>query len=223
MKHDPDTLDIQILTVSNRYVARLKRVEQVERNRETLLDAAWRVFVDRGYAGASLEAIADKAGFSKGVVYSQFGSKPDLFFAMLERRIDRRNAQNARVAMEYAGREGLDELISTAARDTAEEPGWQHVLIEFRALAMRDPELNERYRRAHARTVDGIASALQRLYDGVAVAPPAPVRALAEFVIASAAGIALERAADPDAIPDDHVRPLLSRMLGFDVDVPVTR
>ena len=69
---------------------RLSRAEQVERNRERVLDAAREVFLERGYAGATLEAIAEAAGFSKGVVYSQFAGKPDLFLALLERRIDQR-------------------------------------------------------------------------------------------------------------------------------------
>ena len=47
---------------------RLTRVEQSVRNRELVLAAARRVFLERGYHGASLEQIADEAGFSKGVV-----------------------------------------------------------------------------------------------------------------------------------------------------------
>jgi AcrR family transcriptional regulator len=49
---------------------RLSRPEQVQRNRGLVLEAARRVFLERGYAGATLDAIADEAGFSKGVVYS---------------------------------------------------------------------------------------------------------------------------------------------------------
>jgi AcrR family transcriptional regulator len=54
---------------------RLTRAEQSERNRGLVLAAARRVFLARGYHGATLEQIADEAGFSKGVVYSQFESK----------------------------------------------------------------------------------------------------------------------------------------------------
>ena len=60
---------------------RLTRAEQSERNRGLVLAAARRVFLARGYHGATLEQIADEAGFSKGVVYSQFESKADLFLA----------------------------------------------------------------------------------------------------------------------------------------------
>ena len=48
---------------------RLKREDQVKRNRELVVEAARRVFLAEGYAGATLEQIAEEAGFSKGVVY----------------------------------------------------------------------------------------------------------------------------------------------------------
>ena len=85
----------------------MSRVEQVERNRDLVLGAARQVFLDRGYSGATLEAIAAEAGFSKGVVYSQFTSKADLFLALLERRIEAHAAENAAVTAQHAGVAGL--------------------------------------------------------------------------------------------------------------------
>ncbi len=60
---------------------RLSRAEQNERNRALVLDAARRVFLNRGYHTATLDEIADEAGFSRGVVQSRFGNKADLFLA----------------------------------------------------------------------------------------------------------------------------------------------
>ena len=77
---------------------RLSRAEQNDRNRALLFAAARRVFLARGYHAATLEQIADEAGFSKGVVYSRFASKADLFLALLEDRIAERAAQNAALA-----------------------------------------------------------------------------------------------------------------------------
>src|SRR5262245_25086032 len=94
-----NTVGIWIPPISNVGMAvRLRRAEQVERNRTAVLDAARRVFLDRGYGGATVDAIAEEAGFSKGVVYSQFGSKADMFMALLEQRITERAAQNERIA-----------------------------------------------------------------------------------------------------------------------------
>jgi AcrR family transcriptional regulator len=196
-------------------MTRLRRAEQVARNRDLVLAAARRVFLARGYAGASLEAIADEAGFSSGVVYSQFGSKADMFFALLENRIEDRASQNERITAEYTGAGGLRELMRVAQEDAAAEPGWPYLLAEFRAIAMRDGELNRRYAEAHARTVDGIASVLESLYKPIDLESPVPVRSLAEFMQAGAVGIALERAANPDALPDRDVEQLLLRALGL--------
>ena len=193
---------------------RLRRAEQVERNREAVLEAARQVFIQRGYAGASLEAIADEAGFSKGVVYSQFGSKPDLFMALLERRIDERAAHNERIVAQSVGRDALRELIQAANR-YAGDSGWPYLLTEFRALAMRDPELNRRYAEAHSRSVESLASALDRVYEGAGVDPTVPVRSLAEFFLGAVAGIALERAANPNALPDSDLAELTVRAVGL--------
>jgi AcrR family transcriptional regulator len=86
---------------------RLTRAEQAARNRALVLDAARRVFLARGYHGATLEQIADEAGFSKGVVYSQFESKADLFLALLEARISERAAESARMAESLVSSGGL--------------------------------------------------------------------------------------------------------------------
>ena len=193
---------------------RLRRAEQVERNHEAVLEAARRVFVERGYAGASLEAIADEAGFSKGVVYSQFGSKPDLFMALLERRIEDRATQNERIVAKSVGVDALRELIQAANRYAADS-GWPYLLTEFRALAMRDPELNRRYAQAHSRSVESLASALGRVYEGAGVDPTVPVRSLAEFLLGAVAGIALERAANPNALPDSDLAQLTARVVGL--------
>ncbi len=196
-------------------MSRLRRAEQVARNREAVLAAARRVFLARGYAGASLEAIADDAGFSSGVVYSQFGSKADMFFALLERRIQDRASQNERITAEFSGADGLRELMRVAQEDAAAQPGWPYLLAEFRAIAMRDVELNRRYAAAHACTVEGIASVLESLYEPIGLVPPVPVRSMAEFMQAGSVGVALERAANPDALPDTDVEQLLLRALAL--------
>jgi AcrR family transcriptional regulator len=98
--------------------ARLTRAEQAERNRALLLTAARRVFLKRGYHGASVEQIADEAGFSTGVVYSQFGGKADVFFALLDARIAERAADNTRAVEGLAGDEGIARLCLRTLRSS---------------------------------------------------------------------------------------------------------
>lgn len=65
-----------------------KGVPRAEREGQ-ILDAAATEFGDRGYAAASVTAVALAAGISKPLVYSYFGSKDGLFLACLRRGADR--------------------------------------------------------------------------------------------------------------------------------------
>jgi AcrR family transcriptional regulator len=192
---------------------RLRRAEQVERNRSVVLDAARRVFLDRGYGGATVDAIAEEAGFSKGVVYSQFGSKADMFMTLLEQRITERAAQNERVVAGKSLAEAGRALLLAADRDAVSEQGWAQLLVEFRAHAARDPALNRRYADAHRRTVAQLAALLARLHDQAGTPPVVPPQSMAEFVLAMGTGVTLERAADPAALPEEHAISLMARAL----------
>jgi len=194
---------------------RLRRAEQVERNREVVLAAAKRVFLERGYAGASVEVISEEAGFSKGVVYSQFGSKADMFLALLDRRIDERAAENERVVGDLAGADAAHALLRAAARDAAAEPGWARLLVEFRASAGRDPELNSRYAEAHARTLDALVGVLRGIHERAGREPAVRLRSMAEFIVGLGAGVALERLADPGALADADLAAMVTRALGL--------
>jgi len=179
---------------------RLSRAEQNDRNRGLLLAAALRVFLARGYHAATLEQIADEAGFSKGVVYSRFDSKADMFLALLTDRIAERAAQNAAAVRQLARSAEPAVLIDLAQQAERATPGWRLLVTEFRVHAARDPELSRRYAAAHARTVDGLASVLASLAERNGRALALPARQMAELVLAIETGIALEQLANPEAV-----------------------
>jgi AcrR family transcriptional regulator len=186
---------------------RLTRVEQSQRNRGLVLAAARRAFLARGYHGASLEQIADEAGFSKGVVYSQFESKADLFLALLEQRIEERAEENARfVETLVAGDgcsadQGLRALAEHDARREHADAEWGLLLTEFRVHAARDPELNLRYAGLHERTVAGVARVVATIYEQAGDPPPLPPADLARLLLTVSAGARLEHATNPDVLP----------------------
>jgi AcrR family transcriptional regulator len=192
---------------------RLSRAEQGERNRALVLAAARRVFLERGYAGATLEAIADEAGFSKGVVYSQFAGKPDLFLALLGGRIAERADRNARVSEGLAGLDGLRALLDANARLSEEGGDWSRLLIEFRVIAARDPRLNARYAALHAQTLDHFTEAVASILARAGLRSAYPPRAFAELILAIDAGRVLERAAGTSELRLEHLVDLFGRAL----------
>jgi AcrR family transcriptional regulator len=199
---------------------RLSRAEQNDRNRALLFAAARRVFLARGYHAATLEQIADEAGFSKGVVYSRFASKADMFLALLADRIAERAAQNAQAARAFAGSGDFAALLGLAQQAEQAAPGWRLLVTEFRIHAARDPELNRRYAALHARTIEGIASSLTVISERGEESLPFPPRQLAELVLAIDTGLALEQQADPDALGGRDL-PVLRWLAGSFASAPV--
>ena len=199
---------------------RLSRAEQNDRNRALLLAAARRVFLERGYYAATLDQIADEAGFSKGAVYSRFASKADMFLGLLEDRIAERAAQNAQLAEDLAGTGNFAAVIDLAERAERGTPGWRLLVTEFRIHAARDTELNRRYAALHARTVEGIASVLVLISEQDAERLPVPPRQLAGLLLAIDTGLALEQQADPEALGGPDL-PVLRWLAGWFGSAPV--
>jgi len=177
----------------------LSREEQVERNRRLVLEAARRVFLARGYASATVDGIAEEAGFSKGVVYSQFDSKADMFLALLEARVTERAVQNERLAEQLDGRQLAAAVPELALSLRRAEPEWMQLVLEFRLHAARVPELNRRYAQLHEYTIDRLASVYARLHERAGTTPRYPARVLAQLSLAISRGAFLEELADPGA------------------------
>ena len=100
---------------------RLTQAEAKERTRQQLLAAAARVFAQKGFAGASLEEIAEAAGYSTGAVYYNFAGKEELFLELIRggwpRQIKRRTEAVTRVFAEAAesGGDPFDALSAFVA------------------------------------------------------------------------------------------------------------
>jgi len=184
-----------------------KRLTQVERSEDTrrrLLQAARKVFVQRGFHASTLEQVADAAGFSKGAVYSQFESKADLFFGLLEQRVEQRLAE-IRSAEAAAG--SPEELGSLLRRQwllgASADMGWQLLAIEFRVHVARNPELRERYLSIHGRLRDGIADAMAAEFRSAGLEPAMTPVDLARAALAIGHGALLGHLAEGDSFPED--------------------
>jgi AcrR family transcriptional regulator len=166
----------------------------------------------RGLARASLEEVAETAGFTKGAVYANFGSKDELLFAMLDERFAERAAEVERV---LGSRDDPEAQARQAGADftqfLAADREWQRLFFEFAVHAARDDAFREqlvaRYRGLRAR----IAAVLARRLEELGLAAPMPVDDVALMAFAMANGVALEAMLEPDAVSDD----LLGRMFGL--------
>jgi len=169
----------------------MTRAESKQQTRAALLAAARDVFARDGFHGATLERVAEAAGFTKGAVYSAFDSKADLFLAVYEARVAERAARLEAQAPDTF--EGALRASSAEWREVLrEQRSWSAALTEFWVHASRDEELSQRFGAAHR----SWRSAVGRLIDGAAKAEgralPLPGERVATAVLALGNGLALE-------------------------------
>jgi AcrR family transcriptional regulator len=82
-----------------------------ERRRPQILDVAFKLFLESGYRGTSMDAIARAAGVTKPVVYACFPSKAELFGALVDREEQRMFAQFAAAFATGARPESLEDML----------------------------------------------------------------------------------------------------------------
>ena len=137
-----------------------------EATRQKLLDAAALVFAEVGLDAASVEAICERAGFTRGAFYSNFETKDELMLALTERVAGEKIDEVAeRVAVLQARGEDLEPgALVRQLLDVAFEKK-QGILLtnEIRTRAMRDPRLAETYLAWQAGMVDRVGSFIEEL------------------------------------------------------------
>ncbi len=118
-----------------------------EATKAKLLAAARREFADKGIAGARVDAIADRAGVNKQLIYYYFGTKEDLFREVLRERLA------TPVQMPTGPEEGPERgrRLASLAADSLNDPDYVRLLM-WEALEARsngevqaEDERRERY------------------------------------------------------------------------------
>jgi AcrR family transcriptional regulator len=187
---------------------RLTREEKKAQTRERLIEAAAKVFAEKGFAATSLDEVAEEAGLTKGAVYSNFDSKEDLVRAVLE--LNQRRMHNI---SEATGDGTVEQQAAEAARlfgeVVAQERAAFLLFLEFTAYALRNPDLYPDFLARHRAGREDVARMVEQhgVTQGAKAWTDPKEKALIFDVIGS--GIALEKLIDPEGVPDD----LFARLL----------
>lgn len=183
---------------------RSARAEQRDA-REALLDAALDVCAENGYAMASVDAIAERAGYSKGALYWHFGSKDELFHALYEERIDRPWRESAALLESAAANEDMAEDASRRFGELMQaQPQMVVVGHEYWMHAVRDPAVRKRFAARHRSLRRAMGKALAARMERLG-APPLQMdpEAMATAVIAIGLGLSQQKLIDPTFVPAD--------------------
>jgi AcrR family transcriptional regulator len=170
-----------------------------------LIEAATKVVARRGFHAATVDEIADEAGFSIGALYSNFDGKDDLFLAVFDGHLrwyeERLEEAAAAADPRRAFSDWMDALM--------EEPEQLLVFIEFWAYAVRKPKLRRNFSARMAGLRDAMAQAIKERIEATGSDVRVPPETLAVVLLAVGRGLALEKLADADAV-DDSVAELVA-------------
>jgi AcrR family transcriptional regulator len=192
---------------------RLNREEAKRRTHERLLAAAREVFLERGFHAASVGEIAERAGYTTGAIYSNFGGKDDLFLAMLDVELDERTSSQWK-AIEAPT---FEEMIRAGARDLhragVRDPAMTPLLVEFWTYAADKPELRVRASALHERQIARIAELLRNGCERHGVRLRLSPEDVARGAGALSRGVRLERLLDPAGLAEETFEEMFAAYL----------
>ena len=194
---------------------RMSRAQRKEMTRELLLDAAIDVFAEKGYHGASLDDVADAAGFTKGAVYSNFARKSDLFLALLERE-SQRTANALSQAVDTVPLELLPDVAGELLRRPESDPQVQTLMVEFWLAAARDPSL----RPAVLSPRGHIGVAFDARLQASGARPGLDGQELAVLFEALVTGLTMDRTLQPDGDQPRLLTKALRKLLSDEAALP---
>jgi len=189
---------------------RLSREDSREQTTQRLLDAAQKLIARKGLDAASVENIAEAAGYSRGAFYSNFKSKDDLFIELLRRdhlrslaQFDELRASDLPVdQMQLRTR----DIYSHMFRDNESFMNW----TEARMVAARDTRFRAKLDALMAEKRAQIASFIGYFYQRVGVTPPMSTEKMAMGFMSLAEGVRLFMMSSPSEMTSPTAESLLS-------------
>lgn len=192
-----------------------------QKTREALISAAHELFAEQGLDGPSLDAICERAGYTRGAFYVHFHDWEELLVAVMERvgqdflsRLfeEVTNSTIAEVADRFVAAiaAGAYPLMPSPAMATAQIP--PHQLIEACA---RSPVVRERYRSLVEGSIEHVAALVALDQASGAVRPELDARSVASVLLALVLGAQtmseLGMQADPATLSRTIVAMLVTR------------
>ena len=182
---------------------RLTRAEAKGRTRERLLDAAAQTFARKGYAGATVEEIAEAAGYTIGALYAHFGGKQELFLELMSSRASRRRTAVAEILGADDGRDPVDALAEFLERTGSPDPDVMALWAEFWLYAVRNPDAMGALIAQRREQVDALVDLVSAAMERRGAPPGVSARAVATVALAMFQGLIRQRRIDPDRVSGD--------------------
>jgi AcrR family transcriptional regulator len=190
----------------------MTRQESHAQTRDRLVATAHRLFLADGFNATSLERVAAEAGYSKGAVYSNFATKPELGLAVLD-VIHAERAMSLAAAVAVAS--SVDERMAGFARWAEEnigDVGWTALEVEFATSTRHLPGMRAELATRRRTLTAMVAALIEDQADQLGLELPMPAEDAAVQLLSLGIGLGVQRAFDPE-LPVRTLVDLLGRLI----------
>jgi AcrR family transcriptional regulator len=183
--------------------------------RQRLLEAAARVYARSGFGGATLDQVAAEAGFTKGAVYSHFGSKENLLLALMEEHL----ASQVSEQVELFDRERTTWERPLAGSDhwidqLEEDPDPFRLFVELWVYAQRDERLRERLAGGLQALRETFGRFAAQSAEDAGLDPPATATdQFANVMLSMGLGLSMLKLIDPESVSGSLLGAVLSVLI----------
>ncbi|HTH74499.1 MAG TPA: TetR/AcrR family transcriptional regulator [Trinickia sp.] len=189
---------------------RLTREESKEQTRLRLLDAAQTIFMKKGYVSASVEDIAEAAGYTRGAFYSNFRGKSEILMELLLRDHERMQVDLASIIDDDASREEMEARALTLYSRFFREDDCFLLWAEAKLLAARDAKFRSRFNAFSHEKREFLTGYIRMFSEHVGTPLPLPAEVLALGLIGLCEGVHAFRVCDPQHVTDDLTEAVLA-------------
>jgi AcrR family transcriptional regulator len=171
-----------------------------ERTRTALIGAAREVFVRRGFHGASLDEIAETAGFTRGAIYKNFADKEELFLAVFDQvNTQTLDAFGQMIEQEPSKFFDLPALTKMWAKIIG-DPDLLTLELEFLLYEVRNPSVRKRVTAQRKRNRKLVAEFLEKNTTALGLQLTLPADTMAGILLSSSEGFAHAMQVDPTQV-----------------------
>ncbi len=157
------------------------------------------MFARRGCNGASLDEIAETAGFTRGAIYKHFDGKDDLFFALVDRTNEEALAKfDHRFELSPNAVRDVDTIVEMWKELFVQDADVAALGSEVYLYELRNPEAREKGRAQMRRVTDLVARFMEA--QGNAELFKLPVETASAIFLITSDGFAHAARIDPNVI-----------------------
>jgi AcrR family transcriptional regulator len=172
-------------------LARLTREQSRIATQEKLREAAFHEFAFTGFSGATIDRIAESAGYSRGAFYSNYESKYAILIDLMREQSMREDAKWHALIDAHGDQDDFFDVVAQRFETYVQESTWGLFSVEVQLQARRDPQVATAYEQYLSETTASMQELVLKTFSKAGKRAPEDLDGVTRAFYALAVGLVL--------------------------------